>query len=196
MKLSALMLILFLAAPALAQVKKWVDENGVVHFEAQGTQGTEATLQPENAKPETRAKFIDRSQAGFTLGDHVSSLKASKKALPAPVDKNGAQIFMFFTQYLAPGVREMNLMYIQDRLAMISVTYFITKFVNWPVLVKTTISKYGEPFRSEENAKRWMDNEVMLTLTFDGKENVTIQTSYVSAMQKYLDAIKANAPKF
>jgi hypothetical protein len=57
--------------PAFAQVKKWVDEKGVVHYEAIGPARPKPPV-GDPPKPNTR-RLVDRNHAGLTLGDNEAS---------------------------------------------------------------------------------------------------------------------------
>src|SRR6266446_8881 len=65
------------STPTFAQVKEWVDEKGIVHYEAIGA-GQPKTLNADQPKPNAR-RPLDRNHAGLTLGDDEASFIAAQK---------------------------------------------------------------------------------------------------------------------
>ena len=63
--------------PAFAQVKEWVDEKGIVHYEAIGADPPK-TPNADQPKPNAR-RPLDRNHAGLTLGDDEASFIAAQK---------------------------------------------------------------------------------------------------------------------
>jgi len=195
MKLALSILIcLALSSTAAAQIKKWTDEKGVVHFESQGTAKESAPRdksrvgeQPGNAKV-----TIERSHKGLTLGDNDSSYRNSRDWAPIGTDQFGAEGFA--------GVRIQDatkaiVLFVDQRLWSINVTYPETVLGSWDRAVQNTTAKYGQP-KTNGSEATWRDGQTLLSLKKDDRGEIEVMLVDNDLSQRYSSRAGRAAPKF
>jgi hypothetical protein len=187
--------LFYLLSSASAQVKKWVDEHGVTHFEARGTgqpatrdSGTESKGEPGKAKTK-----IDRAHAGHTLGDNDSSYRSSAKWVLAGRDKFGASVFIGQGSAEMPSV---GVMFVDQRLTMIKITYTEIALGGWNGAVKTGMDKYGKPKTDGYSEVEWSDGETVLTLKKNYRGGIEAVLADKELTQRYTSRSGQAAPKF
>jgi len=187
--------ILFSSARSSAQVKKWIDENGVTHFEAQSS-GKPAPRETEGATKDTAGKSkakIDRSHAGQTLGDNDSSYRSSAKWIGAAQNKFGAQ---FFLERATVGNANLGVMFLDQRLAMIKITYTEIALGGWARAVQDTTDKYGKPQTDGYSKVEWSDGQTFLKLEKNFRGGVDATIGDVELIRTYQSRSGETAPKF
>src|SRR5262249_2314816 len=113
----ATVIILFFTH-AFAQVKKWVDEKGVVHYEAIGP-GPKTSADP--SKPNPR-RPLDRNHAGLILGDNEASFTAAKRGDNAgKIGPDGN--YYRYTGSLPEGAVNLGVLFVAGRLAFMMIDY-------------------------------------------------------------------------
>src|SRR5882724_5877476 len=128
--------------PAFAQVKKWVDENGIVHYEAIGS-GRAKTPNVDQPKPNAR-RPLDKNHAGLTLGDNEASFTAAQKGdYAGKIGPDGN--YYRYTGTLPEGAINMGALFVAGRLALMMIDYRDFGLGGWEQLVKQTTDKYGPP---------------------------------------------------
>ena len=106
--------------PAFAQVKKWVDENGIVHYEAIGS-GRPKTPNVDQPKPNAR-RPLDKNHAGLTLGDNEASFTAAQKGdYAGKIGPDGN--YYRYTGTLPEGAINMGALFVAGRLALMMIDY-------------------------------------------------------------------------
>jgi hypothetical protein len=191
--ISVLAILTFLSStPAFAQVKKWVDEKGIVHYEAIGT-GRPTTLNTDQPKPNAR-RPLERNHAGLTLGDDESSFKAAQKGNYA--GKSGPDgNYYRYTGTLPEGAINMGALFVASRLALMMIDYRDFGVGGWEQLVKETTEKYGQPM-GEGRTAGWSDGATALSFKHDLSGNIMITLEDLAVMSKYSEREKAALPKF
>jgi hypothetical protein len=178
--------------PAFAQVKKWVDEKGIVHYEAIGT-GRPTTLNADQPKPNAR-RPLERNHAGLTLGDDEASFKAAQKGDYA--GKSGPDgNYYRYTGTLPEGAINMGALFVASRLALMMIDYRDFGVGGWEQLVKETTEKYGRPM-GEGRTAGWNDGATALSFKHDLSGNIMITLEDLAVMSKYSEREKAALPKF
>jgi hypothetical protein len=186
----ALGLALF-PGPAPAQVKQWTDEKGVTHFEAHDTGKTPSPRADQNNSKATPGKTsvrIERTHAGLTLGDNDSSYRNSPQWRSGAIDKFGGQIFS--------GKGSLGAMFVDDRLAMIRVTYVEYELGGWDTNLKVTADKYGPPKTNGYSEAIWLDGPTLLSFTKNYRGGVEVMISDTETMTRYTTRSGQAAPKF
>jgi hypothetical protein len=185
-------LAIFSFTPAFAQIKQWVDEKGIVHYEATGTEKPES-VDPNQPKPNTR-RTLERNHAGLTLGDNEASFVATKKGDYA--GKVGADgNYYRFSGTLPEAAVNMGDLFINGRLALIRVEYHDLGLKGWNQLVKQTAEKYGPP-QGDARTAVWSDGTTGLTFKYESSGTITIWLEDLAATSKYSEQERAALPKF
>ena len=190
--ISVLAILTTFSTPAFAQVKKWVDEKGIVHYEAIGPSRSQI---PNADKPKPNARRpLDKNHAGLTLGDDEPSFRAAKKG--DYVDKSGPDgNYYRYTGTLPDGGVNMGALFVAGRLAFIMIDYRDFGLGGWEQLVKETTEKYGPPMGDERTAD-WNDGATALRFKHEPSGNIKIALEDLAVMSKYSDQEKAALPKF
>ena len=177
---------------AFAQVKKWVDEKGIVHYEAIGS-GRPKTLNADQPKPNA-SRPLDRNHAGLTLGDDESSFIAAQKGDYA--GKSGPDgNYYRYTGSLPEGAISMGALFVASRLALMMIDYRDFGLGGWDQLVKQTTEKYGPPM-GEGRTADWNDGATALSFKHELSGNIMITLEDSAVMSKYSEREKAALPKF
>ena len=178
--------------PAFAQVKKWVDENGIVHYEAIGS-GRPKTPNVDQPKPNAR-RPLDKNHAGLTLGDNEASFTAAQKGdYAGKIGPDGN--YYRYTGTLPEGAINMGALFVAGRLALMMIDYRDFGLGGWEQLVKQTTDKYGPPI-SEGRTADWNDGASALNFKHELSGNIKITLEDLAVMSKYSDQEKAALPKF
>jgi hypothetical protein len=177
---------------AFAQVKKWVDGKGIVHYEAIGT-GRPQVPNADQPKPNAR-RALDRSHAGLTLGDDEASFKAAQKADNAGKSGPNGNYYRY-TGTLPEGAINMGVLFVAGRLAFMMIDYRDFGLGGWDQLVKQTSEKYGPPMGDGRTAD-WNDGATALSFKHELSGNIKITLEDSAVMSKYSDQEKAALPKF
>jgi hypothetical protein len=182
-------LVVLCSTSAFAQVKKRVDEKGVVHYEAIGP------VQPNTNQPKPNAsRPLDRSHAGLSLGDNESSFTAAKKGDYA--GKSGADgNYYRYTGTLPEAAVNMGVLFVVGRLAFLTIEYRDFGLRGWEQLVKETTDKYGQPMGDAQSAA-WNDGVTALSFRREPNGNIMIILEDALVMAKYSEQEKAALPKF
>ena len=182
----------FSSIPAFAQVKKWMDEKGVVHYEAIGP-GPPQTSNADQPKPNAR-RPLDRNHAGLTLGDDESSFTAAQKGdYAGKIGSDGK--YYRYTATLPEGATNMGALFVTGRLALMMIDYRALGLGGWEQLVKQTTEKYGPPMGDQRTAD-WNDGATALSFRHELSGNIKITLEDLAVMSKYSDQEKAALPKF
>jgi hypothetical protein len=180
------------AAPGFAQVKKWVDKNGVVHYEGTGP-ALPKTTDPNQPKPNTRGP-LDRNHAGLTLGDNEASFTAAQKGEYA--GKSGPDgNYYRYTGTLPETAISLGALFTAGRLAYMRIVYGNLGLGGWEQLVKQTTEKYGPP-KGDAQTTLWNDGTTTLSFRHESSGNITIILEDVAMMVKYSEQERAALPKF
>ena len=180
------------STPAFAQVKEWVDEKGIVHYEAIGA-GQPKTLNADQPKPNAR-RPLDRNHAGLTLGDDEASFRAAQKGEDA--GKSGPDgNYYRYTGTLPEGAINMGALFVTGRLALMTIDYRDFGLGGWEQLVKQTTEKYGPPM-GEGRTADWNDGATALSFKHELNGNIMITLEDLAVMSKYSEREKAALPKF
>jgi len=178
--------------PAFAQVKKWVDENGIVHYEAIGS-GRPKTPNVDQPKPNAR-RPLDKNHAGLTLGDNEASFTAAQKGdYAGKIGPDGN--YYRYTGTLPEGAINMGALFVAGRLALMMIDYRDFGLGGWEQLVKQTTDKYGSPI-GEGRTADWNDGASALNFKHELSGNIKITLEDLAVMSKYSDQEKAALPKF
>ena len=182
-------LVVLCSTSAFSQVKKRVDEKGVVHYEAIGP------VQPNTNQPKPNAsRPLDRSHAGLSLGDNESSFTAAKKGDYA--GKSGADgNYYRYTGTLPEAAVNMGVLFVVGRLAFLTIEYRDFGLRGWEQLVKETTDKYGQPMGDAQSAA-WNDGVTALSFRREPNGNIMIILEDALVMAKYSEQEKAALPKF
>jgi len=141
------------------------------------------------------SKRLDRTYAGFTLGDHISAYVTSEKGRLLGTDEIGGKIYFFSTRYVSSELLEKILYYWHDQLALIKLKYGRSYSGGWQPLVEQTTDKYGPPSRAEGQRAIWNDGQTVLILEDDLAVCVTASLGDLAFVLKYLDLQKPSAAK-
>jgi hypothetical protein len=180
------------STPAFAQVKKWIDEKGTVHYEAPGP-AQPKTKNLNQAKPSVR-RPLDRNYAGLTLGDNEASFAAAQKG--EYVGKSGPDANYYrYIRTLPEGAIDLGALFATGRLAFITIQYHDFGSEGWEQLITQTSEKYGPPTGDTRNAV-WNDGITALSFRRDSSGNITIILEDFIVMSKYSEQEKAALPKF
>jgi hypothetical protein len=178
--------------PAFAQVKKWVDEKGIVHYEAIGS-GRPKTPNVDQPKPNAR-RPLDKNHAGLTLGDNEASFTAAQKGdYAGKIGPDGN--YYRYTGTLPEGAINMGALFVAGRLALMMIDYRDFGLGGWEQLVKQTTDKYGPPIGEGQTAD-WNDGASALNFKHELSGNIKITLEDLAVMSKYSDQEKAALPKF
>lgn len=176
---------------AFAQVRKWVDEKGTVHYEATGPEQPPKAA-PGESNPNAR-RPIERNHGGLTLGDDESAFTAGSKG--RHLAKHGADGNYY--QYSGPlpeGALSTGALFVGGRLALILVEYNLAPG-GWEQLLNQTSATYGPPTGDTRTAV-WNDSTTSLTLTHEANGNITVVLQDQSMLSKYSEQLRAALPKF
>jgi hypothetical protein len=185
-------LVTLSSTPAFTQVKKWVDEKGIVHYEASGP-AQPKTAEPNQPKPNARGP-LDRNHAGVALGDNEASFTASQKGEYA--GKSGADgNYYRYTGPLPEGAINLGSLFVTGRLAFITIQYRDFGLGGWEQLIKQTTAKYGPPSGDPRMAV-WNDGTTVLSFRHESNGNITVILEDFAVMSKYSEQQKAALPKF
>jgi hypothetical protein len=180
------------STPAFAQVKEWVDEKGIVHYEAIGADPPK-TPNADQPKPNA-SRPLDRNHAGLTLGDDEASFKAAQKGdYAGKIGPDGN--YYRYTGTLPEGAINMGALFVAGRLALMMIDYRDFGLGGWDQLVKQTTEKYGPPMGDGRNAD-WNDGATALSFKHELSGNIMITMEDLAVMSKYSDQEKAALPKF
>lgn len=186
------LLAIFFSTPAFTQVWQWVDEKGIVHYEAIGPKGAKNTNPPQ-PKPNA-LQPIERNHAGLRLGDDESPFTASQKGVN--LGKIGAEgNFYRYSGALPEGAIDMGVLFVTGRLALITIEYRDFGLGGWEQLVKQTVEKYG-PALGDTRTAVWNDGTTALTLTHESRGDITVTLEDSAVMAKYSEQARAALPKF
>ena len=141
------------------------------------------------------SKRLDRTYAGFTLGDHISAYVTSEKGSLLGTDEIGGKIYFFSTRYVSSELVEKILYYWHDQLALIKLKYSGGYSGGWKHLVEQTTEKYGSPSREGGRRAIWNDGQTVLILDHDLAAYITASLGDLAFVLKYLDLQKSSAPK-
>jgi len=189
--ISAISLIcVFTISDASAQMKRWTDENGILHFENKSPTVPERLAQHPTAQVNKR---LERTYAGFTLGDDASAFRAARRGFSSGADKHGGEIFLFYPKFLPSRATKGTALFIDGRLALMEFVYR-DYALDWDSTVKNTAAKYGEPRRVVDKAS-WTDGETGLVLKKDYSGNISASIGDRGVMSKYSER-GASAPGF
>ena len=187
--------LLFVASVASAQIKKWTDADGVVHYEneARPRDPTEELRKPgDQATPGKAQGRIDRTHAGLTLGDAESSYRASRQWFGLGADKFGGQVFIG-----SPPIelKAKAAMFVDGRLSMIRLTYRDYTLGGWDTAVLSTANKYGPP-KTDGTSASWRDDRTGLSLKKDYRGGIEIMIADMDLMERYNARSGQARPKF
>jgi len=158
--------ILCPTVPALAQLKSWTDENGVIHYG--NDPRPESSPAPATARPGQALRAIDKSHGGLTLGDEVSAFRAAKKGGSLGFQSDGSELFFIAPRFLPQGATKMTATFVDGRLSLIEVTYPEQTLGGWEKALNDQTTKYGEPQKSTVPAKvSWLDGRTILLFKKD-----------------------------
>ena len=179
-------------APVFAQVTKWVDEKGIVHYE---TIGPGQPKPPIAAPPKPNARRpLDRNHAGLTLGDNEASFTAAKRGdYAGKIGPDGN--YYRYTGSLPEGAVNLGVLFVAGRLASMMIDYRDFGLGGWEQLVKQTTEKYGTQIGDERNAC-WNDGATALCFKHEPSGNIVITLEDLAAMSKYSEQERASLPKF
>ena len=141
------------------------------------------------------SKRLDRTYAGFTLGDHISAFVTSEKGRLLGTDEIGGKIYLFSTRYLSSELLEQILYYWHDQLALIKLKYSRSYSGGWKHMVEQTTEKYGPSSREGCRRAIWNDGQTVLILDHDLATYITASLGDLAYVLKYLDLQKSSAPK-
>jgi hypothetical protein len=181
-----------LAAPAFSQVKKWVDKNGVVHYEGTGP-AQPKTPDSNQPKPNIRGA-LDRNHAGLTLGDNEASFTAAQKGEYAGKSGSDGNYYRY-AGTLPEGAISLGALFTAGRLAYMRIDYRDFGLGGWEQLVKQTTEKYGPP-KGDAQTTLWNDGTTALSFRHESSGNITIILEDVAMMAKYSEQERAALPKF
>jgi hypothetical protein len=180
------------STPVFAQVKKWLDEKGIVHYEVIGT-GRPKTPDADQPPPNAR-RSLDRNHAGLALGDDESSFVAAQKGdYTGKIGPEGN--YYRYTGTLPEGAISMGTLFVTGRLALMMIHYRDFGLGGWDQLVKQTTEKYGSPIGDGGNAG-WNDGATALSFKHETSGNIVIALEDLAVMSKYSEEEKAALPKF
>ena len=185
-------LVTLSSTPAFTQVKKWVDEKGIVHYEAIGP-AQPKTTSPNPPKPNAR-RPLDRNHAGLTLGDNEASFTAAQKGEYAGKSGPDGNYFRY-TGPLPEGAIALGALFVTGRLAFITIQYRDFGLGGWDQLIKQTTEKYGSPTGDPRMAV-WNDGTTVLSFRHESDGNITTILEDFAAMSKYSEQERAALPKF
>ena len=187
----ALVAMLF-STPGLAQVTQWVDQNGVVHYQATGPKepGNRNLPQP---KPNAH-RPIDRNHGGLRLGDDETPFIAAKKGVFVGNSGSDGNYYRY-AGTLPEGAINMGLLFGAGRLAFMIIEYRDFGLGGWEQLVKQTVKAYG-PALGDTRTAVWNDGATQLTLEHESNGNVTVTLEDFAAMSRYSEQERAALPKF
>ena len=109
------LICVFTISDASAQMKRWTDENGILHFENKSPTVPERLAQHPTAQVNKR---LERTYAGFTLGDDASAFRAARRGFSSGADKHGGEIFLFYPKFLPSRATKGTALFIDGRLAL------------------------------------------------------------------------------
>lgn len=185
--------LLCFSSAAFAQVKKWVDEKGVTHFEAQGT-GQPAKPPTDSKDAATKTKIaIERTHAGQRLGDNDSSYRSSRRWISQRREQTGADIYLEWNGTALTGLA---VFFVDQRLAMIKITYTENDLGGWAKAIERTAEKYGPPQTNGYSIAQWTDDHTVLKLEKKFGSGVDALISDVELMRLYQSRAGNAAPKF
>ena len=137
--------------PVGAQIKQWTDKDGIVHYE-----GTGPITPPSSKKPST----IERSHAGYTLGEEISAFRNPNRGTSIEKAPDGAEIALFST--LPPGALSGGAYFVTGRISFIFFKYADSALGGWDELTVSTTKKYGQPEAKTNDSVRWKDSSTIL----------------------------------
>jgi len=191
----ALLVIILLPYDTQAQIKSWVDKDGVKHYESSGPPPVKSPRRQD--QPEQKlSRRIDRTHAGMTLGDNESSFKSSGRGTYRGVDQFGAKLYELTARGLPSGAKSGTVIFLADRITAIEIEYGEAQSGGWDRMIKETTDKYGKPTVNELRKKSWTDGKTGLILdrTYSGTVKALIGDH--QTLSNYSSSIGAAAPKF
>jgi len=181
---------------APAQVKQWTDEKGVTHFEAHDTGKTPS---PRAGNADSKGTLgvakvrIERSHKSITLGDNDSSYRNSSRWRFMGSDKFGAQGFISAD---VPDATKTMVLFFDQRLWSLSITYPENILGSWDKVVITTSEKYGPPKTNGYSEATWMDAQTVLNIKKDYRGGIEIMIVDIELRDRYNSRSGQAAPKF
>jgi len=188
--------VTLLIAPAEAQIKQWTDEHGVTHCEAYNTGKTPSPRARESTGSTVPGKAkvsIERAHGGLVLGDNDSSFRSSRQWLSVASDKFGMQGYL---GTVSGDVTKKTVVFVDQRLSIIALTYREVTFGSWATLVKSTTEKYGPPTGNGYSEAIWSDGRTTLTFKKDFSGGIEVILGDVELSTRYTSRSGQAAPKF
>ena len=136
------LICVFTISDVSAQMKQWTDENGILHFENKSPTVPERLAQQPTAQVNKR---LERTYAGFTLGDDASAFRAARRGFSSGADKHGGEIFLFYPKFLPSRATKGTALFIDGRLALMEFVYR-DYALDWDSTVKNTASRCRQSF--------------------------------------------------
>ena|ERR1043166_5183873 len=185
-------LVTMWSTPAFAQVKQWVDENGVVHYEASGP---EQPKKPAPGPPKLSARYpLERSHAGLTLGENESDFVSNKKG--DLVGDIGADAHYYrYGGILPVGADKIGILFVAGKLAFVTVEYRDLGRGGWQAIMKQLAERHG-PAAGDAKTAAWNDGKTGLRYRQESNGKITVTLEDVSPMSNYSEQEKAAVPKF
>jgi len=186
--------VISLSTPASTQIRQWVDEKGVVHYEAEGA-GQPKTSAPTPADPKISARRpLDRSNAGLTLGeDEAAFVEAKKGDLIGDLGEGGH--YYRYNGLLPAGASKIGILFVAGKLAFITVEYRDLGRGGWEAVRKQLTERHG-PAAGDAKTADWNDGRTGLRYKQEANGSITVTLEDVLPMSNYSEQQKAQIPKF
>ena len=175
-----------------AQMRPESEENGFAQFESGGS-GVSSQIAPSRR---LSSLPIGRTQNGLTLGEPISALRSSRRAIDAGKAASGAELLALLPRYLPKGATRMLGVYMDGRLAAITTNYREAALDGWEKLISSTTAKYGEALNSDRDAKQWSDGQVVLVLKKEDPGFISATVAFIDSLQKHYSQISARGAGF
>jgi hypothetical protein len=138
---------------------------------------------------------IVRTQNGLTLGEPITQLRSSRRAIDAGRIASGAELLAVLPRYLPRGATRMLAVYMEGRLAAITTNYRADA-AGWEKSLAATTAKYGAAAASEREVKKWTDGQVVLVLKKEDAGVFSITVAFLDSLQKYYSTVSARGAGF
>src|SRR4051794_37935830 len=141
-----------------AETRPEIEESGFARLESGGGGSQIAPARLFSSAP------ISKTQNGLTLGEPITALRSSRRAIEAGRAASGAELLALLPRYLPRGATRLLGVYMDGRLAAITTNYRAEAFVTWEKLIAATTAKYGAAAAAERDAMKWTDGQVVLVI--------------------------------
>jgi len=186
--------VILFSTPAFTQVRQWVDEKGVVHYEAEGA-GQPKAPSPTPADPKISARRpLDRSNAGLTLGEEEAAFVEAKKGDPmGDLGEDGH--YYRYNGLLPAGASKIGILFVGGKLAFIVVEYRDLGRGGWEAVRKQLTERHG-PAAGDAKTADWNDGRTGLRYKQEASGSITVTLEDVLPMSNFSEQQKAQVPKF